>query len=232
MQDLKQSDIELIVNKFSKYSENCHHRYRSFDFCYSHFYLSKHNNQIDIERSCYVLWSYLASWGMLRGSSFLLQKNPSYLKDLVEFIYSQEESIWKIDVNDYKDNIEKIIELYKCTAQRIVPNGNRQLVLVTKVLLGTLGIVPAYDTYFCQTFRTLSKQMNKSFCSFGSVNKASLSFIADFYLANQTVIDNLQKSHYIYGFTGNKTDLLYTKVKIIDMYGFQKGLDLYQASKK
>ena len=62
------------------------HRYASFDFCYSYFYqvhvLNESKNE-DKEKSCMVLWSYLASWGMLRGSSKLLQKSPAYLLPLI-----------------------------------------------------------------------------------------------------------------------------------------------------
>ena len=50
------NDITLIVNKFIQTMQNDEtHRYRSFDFCYTHFYFSKINQHIDIEKSCYIL---------------------------------------------------------------------------------------------------------------------------------------------------------------------------------
>jgi len=88
-------------------------RHFCFDFCYFHFRSSKESGTIDIEKSCQVLWSYLASWGMLRGSSFLLWKNPAYLKDLVEWIYEQPLSSWDIDVDDYKESSQTVLDLYK-----------------------------------------------------------------------------------------------------------------------
>lgn len=57
---IKTNEIEKYVGDFLTKIEK-HHRYRSFDFCYSHFYFSQLKNKIDIEASCYVLWSYLAS---------------------------------------------------------------------------------------------------------------------------------------------------------------------------
>lgn len=211
-------DIQDVVNDFWEKNKDEKHRYRSFDFCYSHFYFSKINNKIDIEKSCYVLWSYLASWGMLRGSSFLLQKNPFYLKDLVEYIYSQDISVWEIDVDGYNDNIERILNLYENVKERVILNAERELVLVTKILLGVFAIIPAYDTYFCETFRQFSD------CKFRKFNKASLEAIHEFYLANKDVIDELQTQEQakVCNFNGDETSLKYTKAKIIDMYGFEK----------
>ncbi|OOR92777.1 hypothetical protein B0181_01185 [Moraxella caviae] len=68
--DLKR-DISKNVLEFAQKRDVLHHRYLSFDFCYHYFYNINTSTQ-DREKSCYVLWSYLASWGMLRGSSFLL----------------------------------------------------------------------------------------------------------------------------------------------------------------
>lgn len=231
--DLKVDDLKLFVNDFSNKSQNVHHRYRSFDFCYSHFYLSKHGyKKVDIQESCYVLWSYLASWGMLRGSSFLLDKNPSHLKKVVEFIYSQDKIFWKIDVPDYDKKIDDIIKIYNGITDEIAPDGNRHLVLVTKVMLGVFGIVPAYDTFFSEIFSLLSsKRKDRKYCGFTSFNENSLNFIHEFYLANQAVIDELQQSHDVYDFNGDKTKTPYKKAKIIDMYGFKKGYDLAESRK-
>ena len=93
-------NVYEVISKFKNDQQDIQHRYYSFDFCYFHFRSSKESGTIDIEKSCQVLWSYLASWGMLRGSSFLLWKNPAYLKDLVEWIYEQPLSSWDIDVDD------------------------------------------------------------------------------------------------------------------------------------
>lgn len=46
------------------------HRYRSWDNCFKYFSENKKT-----ENHCLQLGFYLASWGMYRGSSGLLQKN-------------------------------------------------------------------------------------------------------------------------------------------------------------
>lgn len=216
-------DIDVFVNLFTEEmtkNENPkpeYHRYRSFDFCYSHFYNSKTNNQIDIERSCYVLWSYLASWGMLRGSSFLLQKNPAYLSDLVEYIYRQDKSVWNIDIDNYPENYDKIITLYNDVKENILKGKNhRHLVLVTKIMLGIFANIPAYDTYFCKTFKEISSN------NFSFVDKATLGIIHEFYLKNQEIIDKLQQESIVFNFYEQDTKLKYSKAKIIDMYGFSR----------
>lgn len=79
-------NVQETIAELKTEAQELEHRYHSFDFCYFHFRSSKERGgeDINIEQSCQVLWSYLGSWGMLRGSSFLLSKNPAYLKGLVE----------------------------------------------------------------------------------------------------------------------------------------------------
>ena len=69
----------------------------------------------------------------------------------------------------------------------MIDNGNADLVLITKILLGVFGFVPAFDRYFAYTFRDLSDGQ----CGFRRVNKNSLTLIKDFYLANREIIDRL-----------------------------------------
>lgn len=90
---------------------------------------------------------------MLRGSSKLLQKSPAALKPLVEHI--AQSKVWDIDVDNYNDeNIEKLLEEYHeleeiLNAMDVKPT----LTLVTKIMLGVYGNIPAYDTYFTEAFR-------------------------------------------------------------------------------
>lgn len=243
----KQSDFLELVNKFIDESGNdINHRYRSFDFCYAHFHPDNKNQRDDVEKGCYILWGYLASWGMLRGSSFLLGKNPAYLKDTVEFILAQNKSVWEIEPDGYAEHFEIIKNsLYKNIKAKLINDEEIQKIkgkkkqikhrtLVTKVLLGVFGIVPAYDEYFCNTFRNISKQDkdNKKHCGFRALNKDSLNIITLFYNKHKQEIEALQNKAYIIDFEGNKTELQYTSAKIIDMYGFQKGMDNVPANQQ
>lgn len=50
-------------------------RYRSWEYCYSHFIKARGSKDVDYDYLSLQLAFYLASWGMYRGSSFLLQKD-------------------------------------------------------------------------------------------------------------------------------------------------------------
>lgn len=75
-------------------------------------------------------------------------KNPAYLKDLVEWIYEQPLNTWNIDVENYKENAQTVLDLYNKAKEYILKGNNHQAVtLVTKVLLGVFAIIPAYDRF-------------------------------------------------------------------------------------
>ncbi|OBW90954.1 hypothetical protein QV01_09180 [Gallibacterium genomosp. 3] len=213
---IQSNDIKNVFTSFCDEASEPYHRYYSFDLCYSHFRNSKLENEINIEQSCFVLWSYLGSWGMLRGSGYLLKtKNPLFLKELVEWIYCQDNKIWEIDVEDYNNpkKVDIILEIYQTVCDKIT-DGEKQptKTLVTKIILGVFGILPAFDSFFCKTFGFSSSK----------VTKRNLIEIYDFYLKNKQVIDELQKQCFVRDSNHNLTNWHYTKAKIIDMYGFQK----------
>lgn len=109
---MTQTDIESVVKKF-KTQSNPDDRYTSFDYCYNYFWTT--NDPIeDIEKSCLVLGFYLASWGMFRGSSFLLQKSVKHFEPTIRYIATLDKSVWDIDVDNYDEkNIQTIIGIYK-----------------------------------------------------------------------------------------------------------------------
>ncbi len=163
---------------------------------------------------------------MYRSSSFLLQeKNLTHFKSVVEYIAKlkrEQPDFWEIDVDNYDKNIPRIIDVCKGVKQLLVQNQS-DLTLVTKILLGVFGFIPAYDSFFCNSFRELYKDK----CGFRSVNKESLGFIQDFYFNNQEVIDKLSEEIHTIDFeNGQNTKIKYTKAKIIDMYGFSSGMKL------
>jgi len=147
------TDIEAIVNKF-KSKSNSDDRYTSFDYCYNYFRITNNLTQ-DIEKSCLVLGFYLASWGMFRGSSFLLKKSVKHFEPTIRFISTLDKSVWKIDVDNYDvNNIQIIIKIYQKIKKQLILNGNRDLTLITKILLGVFGFIPAIDRLSAQTYTT------------------------------------------------------------------------------
>lgn len=213
-------DFETIVNNFKSHS-NPDDRYTSFDYCYNYFRKTNDITQ-DIEKSCLVLGFYLASWGMFRGSSFLLQKSVKHFEPTIRYIATLDKSVWGIDVDNYDEkNIQKVIKIYKDVKFCLINKDNSDLTLITKILLGVFGFIPAFDNYFCNSFRAFSGGQ----CGFRKVNGKSLNFIKTFYESNKTTIDKLSADTFTTDFmTGQKTTINYPKAKIIDMYGFTSGL--------
>jgi hypothetical protein len=165
----------------------------------------------NLQMSCLQLSFYLASWGMLRGSSFLLEKSSRYYKNLIITISKIDPKLWEIDVDNY--NEENIDLLLNCKQQIIEIFGkknNPSDTLITKIMLGIFANTPAYDQYFIKSLKVWS------------FNKKSLLKIKKFYEENKEVFDLLK----IYTFdflTSQETDVIYTKAKLIDMCGFMDG---------
>lgn len=213
-----QTDIAKLVGEYdiNSYPDS---RYVSFDYCYNHFHTTDDLTK-DIEKSCLVLGFYLASWGMFRGSSFILQKSVKHFQPTIQYIASLPRSVWGIDVDCYTTkNIQIILHTYSDVKRLLVPNGNKDLTLVTKILLGVFGFIPAFDDNFCKSFKNIFQEQ----CRFRVVNEKSLSCIKQFYDVNRQEIDKLSNEVFTIDFlTGEKTNINYPKAKIIDMYGWQK----------
>lgn len=215
------NDFEEVIGKYGKI-QSSENRYASFDYCYNYFHpSSKIDITADMEKSCLVLGFYLASWGMYRGSSFILGKSSKIFVPLIEYISSQREhhcEVWEIDVDKYTDeNIALLIEQYGNIRSIIIKNKNAHLTLVTKVMLGVFASTPAFDQYFIKSFGATFK--GKS--GFRSFNKKSLQCLNEFYLSNKEIIDSTSNDTKTICFeSGEPSNLHYSKAKIIDMYGY------------
>lgn len=76
-------------------------RYRSWEYCYEYFLRDR--QQIDIKDACLNLAFYLASWGMYRGSSFLLQQDYIIHDLAVNKILSQKKYFQNINFSEIDD---------------------------------------------------------------------------------------------------------------------------------
>ncbi len=225
-QDNIEEKVRIYLNKIAPKS-----RYASFDYCFNYF-KKEQNLENDMEKSCLILGFYLASWGMYRGSSFLLkEKSLKHIESTILYIseLKKDKSIlpWEIDIDNYTDkNINKIIEIYDEIKKRLIEGNNNHLILITKILLGVFGFVPAFDENFCAAFKNISIENNEK-CRFTVLNHDSLDFLRKFYQKNKEIIDHFSKKTFTFGFyDGEYTKLNYSKAKIIDMYGFQIGAEI------
>ena len=137
-----------------------HDRYRSWEHCYSHFMTARKREWCESWLPEFTTCILLASWGMYRGSSFLLQKDYRVHIPVVREILSKKyDSLAGIECKDFKNEINQkllkeineFIANYYDEIRREVRSSalknNLSETLITKILMGTLGCVPAYDRY-------------------------------------------------------------------------------------
>ena len=242
-------DIETYIYEYHTDPQNqtpaaSKHRFASYDFCHSYFLRNRESLSSKMEESCIYLWSFLGSWGMLRGSSVLFKENsPASLRNVVECIAKTPKEVWDIDVEQYWNEKcrQQIIELYDsikraltdgsshfdCKGNQIPPFENPSRTLVTKIMMGVFGIVPAFDTFFCDVFGSLYR--GKGFHS-GKFSHDCLVAIYEFYLQNKQQLDSIKIA--VIDFDGEPIEgMYYKKAKLIDMYGFTRRILELKAGK-
>jgi hypothetical protein len=116
-------------------------RYSSWDLCYNHFQDFFKKPEItpqDIKIAGLHLGFYLASWGMFRGSSKLLNSGIKIYEDLAEKLYEINGEDFSNQYNQVKNylNSKKISSTHT---------------LISKIMLGVYGNCPAIDSYFNKT---------------------------------------------------------------------------------
>ncbi|MBO7241678.1 MAG: hypothetical protein J6U90_04435, partial [Methanobrevibacter sp.] len=183
----------------------------------------------DIDKLSIHLSFYLASWGMYRGSSFLLQKDYKIHEEAVKEIIKEEyDSLVAIKFNELKgENLEKMEKLnsflrqhYRKTAEKDEDEKISDI-LITKILLGTLGCVPAYDQYFSKGFRkfnVLGSFSNKE----GKLNEKSIMRLAEFYEKYEKELEDKRKDFKI-KINNKNVENKYPQMKVLDMGFWQIG---------
>lgn len=159
--------------------------------------------------SCLQLGFYVASWGMLRGSTVLLQKSVRYFAPVIDVIAASPKALWQSDANDYSDEVSDLILDTARDIRAAFPDGASDT-LVTKIMLGVFGCVPAFDTYF---------RKGSGISTFG---RTALQRVAGFYGDNAEVIERHRELTLDFD-TGTTTDRRYSRAKVIDMVFFVEG---------
>ncbi|RKY36479.1 MAG: hypothetical protein DRP78_03505 [Candidatus Omnitrophota bacterium] len=109
--DIKKSINQLLAGSGKNKGRKPNEKYASFDFCYNYFYsfykgnkFSELANKNNLQMSCLQISFYLSSWGMLRGSSFLLEKSLKNYTELIIAISKMNPTLWEIDVDILRRN--------------------------------------------------------------------------------------------------------------------------------
>lgn len=195
---------EKIIKKFVKLNSKKHERYNSWNHCYSAF-----KNETNEKILSLHLGFYLASWGMYRGSSKLLQKD--YLVHLEatriikKYWYLRCEQNNEVEIK----HLDSILQLIKELSSYYKEENNVTATdtLISKIILGTLGCLPAFDRYFIEGVK------NEGY-SFKTLKKRSLVELFS-YIESDLDLKEIQNKY-----------PQYPKMKIIDMYFWQIGFNL------
>lgn len=220
---LRVNDIEKNMQKYRCGQESRTPRYTSFDYCFNYFQ-SHHEadggaslaEPQNMEVSCLQLGFYLASWGMLRGRSPLLSQSVKYYEPIIKVISEALPAVWKIDVDSYSD---ESCGLLLETAKRLKHAFTEPATdtLLTKVMLGVFGCVPAYDSYF-------RRGLGKRGVPLGRLGRSSLEILSEAYRANAEDIDQQQRKTKTLDFqSGELTERSYSRAKVIDAVFFIEG---------
>ena len=216
--------LESSVKFYDTLKKDENGRYRSWEHCYSNFINARDSKNADLDYLSLQLAFYLASWGMYRGSSFLLQKDYKiHIPVVKELLKEEYDPLAGIDCIELKreenqrllENINVFLDEYYSNIRGEVKNikvrNQLSSTLITKILMGTLGCVPAYDRYFISGIK---KQKVAS----GNYNMKSIIQLVDFYEKNIVELENIRKNMKVNG-------MAYPQMKILDMAFWQIGLD-------
>ena len=199
------------------------------------------NDSQKVDEMALHLFAYLANWGMLRNS-FLLYKNYKCLIPIVKEIYNhsnllnwepteKEDETTFDEIMTLRDSIRKSFyddekEYHKETVSYKLDGFEQKVfeleleekeisvtdTLVSKIMLGTLGCVPAYDTYFVRALKAYNIPQSFNKDSLKTIISNSFSVWNDDCKKITNSIDD--------------SDGLYTKMRIVDMYLWWTGFVL------
>ena len=202
--DIEKSSVDKYL---SNMVQDSNHRFKSWEYCYTVF-----GNSDSVDYLSLHLAFYLASWGMYRGSCGILWKDYTIHMDAVNIIrnFHSLRKEWFT-----MDDVSQIMELYnalkdyysKITYYKPENTSSLSLnatdTLITKIMLGTIGCVPAMDNFFKKGFGVYQ---SKSF------DERLLRRIIEFSERNKDDIQQYQNLIQV------KLEYSYPSMKIIDMY--------------
>lgn len=212
--------MQLTISSFlSQIINDENHRFTSWENCYKAFQVIEDKELLSLH-----LAFYLASWGMYRGSSGLLQKNHKIHNTAVDIIldykHLQCSHLNEVSKSNCNDIINLVTDLEKYYGSIEFQRNTRNLLinptitLTTKIIMGTLGCLPAMDRYFI-------KGVKAKGLIFNTLNQNSLADLFDF-VDNNASPDIINNQTFI----KSKRDIYYPHMKIIDMYFWQTGYNL------
>jgi hypothetical protein len=212
--------VDVIEKYLSGITTDSFHRYTSWDHCYNAFSDGHYTDALPLH-----LGFYLASWGMYRGSAGLLQKNHLIHQGAIDIILSPKFNDLRCSLSKEvtRHTIDLTLELkgslsryytgiFFTRGTKTKPISDTDT-LLSKVMLGTMACVPAYDRYFLAGLSEEGLKHTK-------FDSDSLNELFDFSIVHKERIGEAQK------LVQGKTKAHYPLMKVLDMYFWQIGFDV------
>jgi len=163
MPRIPQTEFDDTITKvINRLKNDPNDRLRSWDHCHNHFKRVRRQSSPDLDLATLHLGFYLASWGMYRGSSDLLQKDYKVLTPVAAILLGNEfADIWEMKFSDPQQNEansttilktkEAIITALHKAAKRV--NEEPRTMEVTDTLASKILLVPACIVAFDNAVR-------------------------------------------------------------------------------
>lgn len=236
---MKQSvDFNAIFSSFEGRRSDARSGAAAFDFCFNYFQQFKDKKErkplgipaISVEAAA-QLASYLASWRMYRGSSYISKRSFQVFVPLIQEISKEEWSfLWEIDSMEVLvKHFNEVMQFSQITKQILTDegkdvDGSITDTLVSKILLGVFGFFPGLDRYFKDGMSNLGYSMN-------TINPKFIKELQRFRVQNIDII-NHRSYKTLDIVTGKETDRSYPFGRMIDIIGFEHGKALSKREKE
>lgn len=199
------------------------HRYRSYDYCknlFDKYYKKPSLSDEEKDNFALNLYCYLASWGMLRGSSWLLkEKSYRFFVPTVDILFNKDKYGKLLQMDIFAENFviskntytKLIVQLADEIEGNLSSRGGKvSIVLLGKIIMGTYGCVPAYDTYDQKTLKSLGYKNHYRI-------KTALPDTYEIVLNNIEVFEKIMDDMKQYIDPETKKPVNYTAFKVLDM---------------
>lgn len=210
-------DLHQMIRAFyDALACNPHHRYRSWEHCYGFFQRTTRACLVEQrDQAALQLGFYLASWGMLRNS-FLLNYTYTVHLGVIDCLASPSfAALWETDIGcraEHAALAPMILSAIEALREAYRPFGEPTELLVTKVLLGTLGCLPGCDRFFIDGFR-------RSGFQYSQLNRPFIARVLRF--CTDHVNDLSEEQARI----ADTSIVTYPFMKLVDMYFWQIGYE-------
>lgn len=243
--ELIKDKIDRFYSLIKDYVEGAPYtRYKSWEWCHKAFLDKKeeYNKSKDEQRKEEIvdylalhLAFYLASWGMYRGSSYLLKRDYKTHKETVRIILEKKyKMLWDYEPKD--NNVDKVSELLFKEDEGIYDKIKKSYngydaedndgddeesnegdtpsdTLITKILMGTFGCVPAFDR-FLKKGLTQYKKSNNDYKFTQKIDAKTFKELTKFAIKNKNY---LKVDEYT---------IVYPPMKCVDMFFWEIGYEM------